>query len=207
MVGQHDHLLIKAMPWFRYARTTEGPRPLVVVRLWRGSASTPVRALVDSGADSCLFDLQHAELIGLDRRYAEKESAITASGGDLATWKWPLESFELEFAGRRFPFRGAFADLAPRGGLDLLGRRDFFAPFIIQLWDAEEMMNIDLSPISQPLEPARAPAASGRATVGRPLARTDQCGDRMVTRRPGTLRVSLPDILRSCEPQQTERAL
>jgi hypothetical protein len=120
--------------------------PFVAVRLWRANRSVWVTALVDSGADSCLFDVGHAEDLGLDRADAVEDSAVIAGGDQVVVWTWPSEQLGIEFEDRRFPFCGRFMDFRGADGVNLLGRRDFFAPFIIQFWDAEELINIDLSP-------------------------------------------------------------
>ena len=54
---------------------------------------------------------------------------------------------ELQFGSDRFPFEGAFFDFAAGSdSQNLMGRRDFFSRYIIQFWDSQSLMNIDLSP-------------------------------------------------------------
>jgi hypothetical protein len=122
-------------------------QPLVVVRLWHGSRQVQLTGLVDSGADSSLLDVGYADLLGLDRADATTEQSVGASGEAFDVLTWPEGLLELQFGTQRMPYRGSFMDFGATGdGVNLLGRRDFFARFIIQFWDDHELMNIDLSP-------------------------------------------------------------
>lgn len=136
------------MPWFEYSRTAGSQaKPYVVVRLWHGAQSVQLLALVDSGADSSLLDASYADILGLDRGQAQVDSAVVASGGQTTVLRWPNAPLELQFENERFAFEGCFIDF-PAGASpeNLMGRRDFFQKFIVQFWDAQDLMNIDLSP-------------------------------------------------------------
>jgi hypothetical protein len=137
------------MPWYEYtALVGRNPLPLVEIRLWHGSRDARLFALVDSGADFTLLDVGHAEDIGLDRRDAVTEESIGASGLPFRTYRWPDAELELQFELERFPFVGAFVEFGdPAAGVNLVGRGDFFRRFVIQFWDAAELVNIDLSPV------------------------------------------------------------
>jgi hypothetical protein len=136
------------MPWYEYSARRDGPPlPLAAVRLWHGMLSARVVALVDSGADFSLFHITYADELGLNRDEAEIGESTGASGASFRTYRWPDAHLELEFENERFPFLGAFADFAPTSEpSNLLGRRDFFQRYIVQFWDAAELMSIDLSP-------------------------------------------------------------
>lgn len=70
-----------------------------------------------------------------------------ADGNEVQTLKWPNMPLELQFEEDTFPFEGSFIDFpASVDGQNLLGRRDFFQRYIIQFWDAQSPMNIDVSP-------------------------------------------------------------
>jgi len=120
---------------------------MVEVLLWHGSQRVRLLALVDSGADSSLIDVSYAEVLGLDMNRAQQVDAITAAGTPMTCFTWPGRQLELQFEDRRFPFEGSFAQFPPDSdGMNLLGRKDFFKEYIIQFWDAAELMNIDVSP-------------------------------------------------------------
>ena len=68
------------MPWYEYSALAGAtPRPLVEVRLWHGSHSVRLIALVDSGADCSLFDASYADILGLDRGHARTEPVSLVS--------------------------------------------------------------------------------------------------------------------------------
>lgn len=136
------------MPWFEYVpQRGRQPQPIVQVQLWHGDQSIHVEALVDSGAQYSLLDMAIAEALGLERRSAGVRESIGATGTSFPSFHWPDARLEFEFLGERIPFRGAFAPFQTADDqLNLLGRADFFQRFIIQFWDAAELMNIDVSP-------------------------------------------------------------
>ena len=135
------------MPWYEYSVSPQGGQPFLTVRLWHGSRQVNVIALVDSGADSSLMDASYAELLGLDRSEAVISEATTAGGTTARVLQWPNKVLEIQFEEDRFPFKGSFVEFPPDADpVNLLGRRDFFQRYIVQFWDAAEMMNIDTSP-------------------------------------------------------------
>lgn len=138
------------MPWYEYS-TIGGPRPrpFVEVILWHGARRIRLAALVDSGADSSLLDLDLALAVGLDVADAVTGSAITAGGGAMDVLSWPKAGLELQFEHDRFPFKGEFARFAPGDdGQSLLGRSDFFDRYVISFWEADGIFNIDASAYS-----------------------------------------------------------
>jgi hypothetical protein len=93
------------------------------------------------------MDVSYADALGLDRKDAEVSDATVADGSTAPVYKWPKAGLEIQFENDRFPFLGAFIEF-PAGAdpENLLGRRDFFQRYIVQFWDAAELMNIDTSP-------------------------------------------------------------
>lgn len=136
------------MPWYDYSAQNGGqPRPIVEVRLVRGNRSVRVTALVDSGADFSVFDVKVADALGLDRGDAHLVDNLGASGSSVPTYRWPDAALTIQFEAEHIPFQGSFATFPPGSEpLSLLGRRDFCPWFIVQFWDAAELMHIDLSP-------------------------------------------------------------
>jgi hypothetical protein len=135
------------VPWYEYSVTPGGLKPYVEVRLWNGNQSVRLLAIVDSGADTSFLDGSYADLLGLDRAQAVTTNVVVASGGSAQAMRWPNVPLELQFENERFPYLGMFADF-PAGSdpENLMGRQDFFERFIIQFWDAQNLMCIDLSP-------------------------------------------------------------
>jgi hypothetical protein len=82
-------------------------------------------ALVDSGADSSLLDLDMGLAVGLDPAEAIRGEAVTAGGETMEVVSWPKAGLELQFERDRFPFNGEFARFAAGDdGVSLLGRSD-----------------------------------------------------------------------------------
>lgn len=135
------------MPWYEYTNLGDLPRPMLPVRLRRGSNVLQAPALVDSGADSSVFDLALAEALGLDPAAAQQVGVSTASGDTASMLRWPGERIVLEFAGHRTAFKGMFVAV-PAGGdhLNLLGREDFLRGLTLQLWNDRRLFQIDRSP-------------------------------------------------------------
>ncbi|HVS27526.1 MAG TPA: retropepsin-like aspartic protease [Burkholderiales bacterium] len=106
-----------------------------------------VIALVDSGADCSLMDVSYAQVLGLKRADAKVTRAATAGGTTVRILRWPVKKLEIQFENDRFPFEGAFVEFPKNADpVNLLGRKDFFQRYMVQFWDAAEMMNIDTSP-------------------------------------------------------------
>jgi hypothetical protein len=135
------------VPWYDYSVTPNGSKPLVTVRLWHGARQVKLVALVDSGADVSAMDASYADLLGLDRAQAVVDEITTAGGGSARCLRWPNVVLEIQFETARYSFKGVFVEFpADADPVNLLGRADFFQPFIVQFWDAAEVMNIDISP-------------------------------------------------------------
>src|SRR5437016_640760 len=111
------------MPWYEYSPDAGGrPKPYVEVRLWHGSRSQRLVAIVDSGADASLLDVQYADLLGLDRTTAHRSPSVVASGQEVETLHWPGVPLEVQFENHRFPFEGSFFDFGAGDGENLMGR-------------------------------------------------------------------------------------
>lgn len=93
------------------------------------------------------MDSSYADLLGLDRAEAVPSEVTAAGGGILRLLRWPNRQLEIQFENDRFPFKGDFVEIPPNSAAgNVLGRDDFFQRYIVQFWDAAEMMNIDTSP-------------------------------------------------------------
>jgi hypothetical protein len=135
------------VPWYNYSPTPSGIQPVVAIRLLHGAQQVQLYAIVDSGADASLLNIEYADLLGLDRVDAIGTPARVASGDEVTVFNWPDGLLQMQFQQHRFPFLGNFIEFPPKGdGDNLMGRKDFFANFIVQFWDARKLMNIDLSP-------------------------------------------------------------
>jgi hypothetical protein len=136
------------MPWYEYSRLGgTNPLPMVEVILWHGTRRIRLAALIDSGADSSLLDIEFALAVGLVEADATKTTATTAGGGSMEVLSWPGVDLELQFEADRFPYKGDFARFAPgNDGISLLGRADFFDRYVLTFWESDGLVNIDASP-------------------------------------------------------------
>jgi Aspartyl protease len=115
---------------FAYKRFASGiERPIIPIRVRNPATRRSVRylALVDSGADECIFAAEIGELIGLDVSTGRKRTVSGVVAGQ--TRPYYVHDVELEVGGWRRPAAiGFMLDLAPNGH-GLLGQRGFFDLF------------------------------------------------------------------------------
>jgi hypothetical protein len=92
------------------------------------------------------MDASYAAVLGLDPADAVTRSLAVADGSTASCRRWPNAPLEIQFGRDRFPFGGVFVEFPPAADpINLLGRRDFFQRYIVQFWDAAELVNIDMS--------------------------------------------------------------
>ena len=96
--------------------------PLAQLKLRTDSAQIQLRALIDSGAHCCLFNISIATALGIDP-YAGVEHELMGVGGQVSAAYMHRVSFQLEGEIRWQEIEVAFteADTVP-----LLGRTGFF---------------------------------------------------------------------------------
>lgn len=136
------------MPWYEYTESAEGRRlPLVEVLLWRGDTAWAVPAMLDPGASQSVFDLALARALGLSPSQAEVVGVGMGDGTQASMLRWPDADLVMEFPGHTANFAGVFVDPPARGDfVNLLGRDDFLAGLILQVWNDRGMFNLDSSP-------------------------------------------------------------
>jgi len=87
----------------------------------------PIPALLDSGADSSVFPIELAELLGVSLPKCRKEAFDSADGdGTEFVWDEPLTA---TFDGQTVKLTAAFADTP----IALLGRDDFFVHYLVTI--------------------------------------------------------------------------
>lgn len=86
------------VPWYRYTRTLAGvPMPLVVVRLETDGARVEAVALIDSGADSSVFNVAIARRLGLRPGDAVPVPMTVADGSTTSAAEWPSAEVSIAF--------------------------------------------------------------------------------------------------------------
>ena len=115
---------------FAYKRFANGiERPIIPIVVWNRATKKSVRylALVDSGADVCIFAAEIGELIGLDVFGGRERSVSGVVAGQMRPYY--LHEVEIQVGEvRRLSTVGFMPDLAPNGH-GLLGQTGFFDLF------------------------------------------------------------------------------
>lgn len=135
-------------PYFKTPR--EDPRkrwisrPIIPVTLFGPKGSINIDALIDSGADRCLFNSQIGKEIGLEIEKGEREIFSGIEGGKLLAY---LHKIHLQIIGinKIIEIIAGFTD-AP-GVFAILGQEGFFDAFKIKFEKAHN--TIEITPIKE----------------------------------------------------------
>ncbi|HZP77955.1 MAG TPA: aspartyl protease family protein [Pseudolabrys sp.] len=115
---------------FSYKKLTGGvERPIIPIVVRNPASEQSVRylALVDSGADECIFAGEIGELVGLNILGGQQRIVSGVVAGERRPYY--VHHIEIEVGGwRRRTAAGFMPDLAPNGH-GLLGQRGFFDLF------------------------------------------------------------------------------
>lgn len=115
-------------------------RPYIPIRLSGPKGSKEIYALIDSGADRSLFNIQLAEILGLDLDKAAEEIFSGIEGGSL---KAKLHKVSLKVVGmsEEIEILAGFIDSA--GVVAILGQDGFFDAFKIKFEKDHGMVEIN----------------------------------------------------------------
>ncbi len=104
-------------------------RPIIPVTLFGPKGSITVDALIDSGADRCLFHTDLGREIGLELEKGEKESFGGIEGGRIPAF---LHKIQIQIVGmdKKIEVLAGFA--AAPGIFAILGQEEFFDAFRIK---------------------------------------------------------------------------
>ncbi len=115
---------------------------MITVTLHGPKESVNVLALLDSGADKCLFSSQIAEEIGLNLEEGEEETFSGIEGGQVKSYLHEIE-MQILGDGNKLRVTAGFTD-AP-GVNAILGQEDFFDAFRIKFERDCDMIEISPS--------------------------------------------------------------
>ena len=105
-------------------------RPIVPISISYGGKTLRYAALIDSGADFCIFDAQIGDYLGIDIAAGtrEKFGGVQEKGGAEAF----LHHVSLSIGGATYETTVGFSrDIAPYG-FGLLGQKGFFENFSVK---------------------------------------------------------------------------
>jgi len=114
-------------------------RPIIPISLFGPKGSIYIDALVDSGADRCLFDAQIGREIGLEIEKGKKEIFSGVEGGEVVAY---LHKIKLQITGidKIVEIEAGFTD-AP-GIFAILGQDGFFDAFRIRFEKDHDIIEI-----------------------------------------------------------------
>ena len=116
-------------------------RPVIPVEIIANGRKVRYEALIDSGADECIFDAQLAEILGINFRKGEKRMVGGITGVEE---QYYLHRVTLSVGGWGNEIRVGFMPNMPEFGYGVLGQRGFFENFVV-IFDYA-LMTIELKP-------------------------------------------------------------
>ena len=117
-------------------------RPVIPMRVAHGDISIQYDALVDSGADFCIFDAEVAENLGIDisRGIEAQFAGVQGSSGSKAY----IHQVVLEIGGWKYKAPVAFSRDLNKRSYGILGQKGFFELFSVKFDYSKE--EIELMP-------------------------------------------------------------
>ncbi len=105
-------------------------KPIIPFKILIGKKELNYAALIDSGADFCIFDAEIGEYLGVDVRSGRSEEfgGIQERGGARAF----LHDVVLNVGGLEYKTTIGFSYDIARHGFGILGQKGFFDIFIVQ---------------------------------------------------------------------------
>ena len=115
-------------------------KPIIPVEITRGSKTISYAALIDSGADFCLFDSGIAGLLGIDIRSGKVERFGGIQAVSPATAF--IHELIITIGGWKYKVPVGFSyDIAPHG-YGVLGQKGFFDIFVVKFDLAKEEIEL-----------------------------------------------------------------
>lgn len=115
-------------------------KPIIPVIISCGLHSLKYAALIDSGADFCIFDAEIGDYLGLDIRTGTREvfGGIQEKGGAEAF----LHGVTINIGGWNYKTVIGFSYDIARHGFGILGQRGFFDMFIVKFDFSKEEIEL-----------------------------------------------------------------
>ena len=115
-------------------------RPVIPVTIGYEGHSVTYEALVDSGADICIFDTELGEVLGIDVESGVRQEVSGVGGGSPEPTY--LHEVSLSVGGHVFSVVVAFKANFARFGHGVLGQRGFFEQFVVKFDLAKEEIEL-----------------------------------------------------------------
>ncbi len=104
-------------------------RPVIPIELEYENKTISYEVLVDSGADSCIFDAQIGELLGIDINKGKKQIVGGITGVVEPYYVHPIT---IKVGGWPFKIYAGFLPGIAKLGYGIVGQRGFFSIFIVK---------------------------------------------------------------------------
>jgi len=101
-------------------------RPVIPITLINGSNSIKYLALMDSGADLCVFHAEIGEQIGIDIESGKKQELYGIAGEEMLAF---FHHIETEIGGYKLPCYAGFCKELAKMPYGILGQQGFFDIF------------------------------------------------------------------------------
>lgn len=105
-------------------------KPIISIKILKAGINLQYAALIDSGADFCIFDAGLGEYLGLNIKSGTEVQfgGIQSLGGAKAY----IHKVTLEIGGHEFITEVGFSYDISRNGYGILGQKGFFEKFIVK---------------------------------------------------------------------------
>ncbi len=121
-------------------------RPILTVTLERGGLSIATFAIVDSGADNCLFPASLAGQLGIaipnQRAYVFSGTSEQGQIAYFETVEATIWNGQAEEQPITFDLYAGFCDTLEHVGIGLLGQEGFFSRFTVYFRQAENLFEL-----------------------------------------------------------------
>lgn len=105
-------------------------KPIIPIRVRSGDKELSYAALIDSGADFCIFDSEVGEQLGLDIHSGQKENfgGIQSAGKATAF----IHEIKINIGGWDYKTKVGFSSDIAKFGYGILGQKGFFDLFTVK---------------------------------------------------------------------------
>jgi len=116
-------------------------RPIIPIKISNGLENIQYEALLDSGADTSIFDAEIGEILGLDVRSggAWKFGGVQKTGRQSIAY---AHTVTIIVGGKSYPTRVCFSYDISKSGYGILGQEGFFDLFSIKFDLTKEEVEI-----------------------------------------------------------------
>ena len=115
-------------------------KPIIPIKVSAGTSTLRYAALIDSGADFCIFDAEIGEVLGLDIQKGSKEpfGGIQEKGGAVAF----IHKIIINIGGWDYQVEAGFSYDIAKWGYGILGQKGFFDTFVVKFDLAKEEIEL-----------------------------------------------------------------